>query len=324
MFVVGVVTCVRRVRQRGAAFIRRPAAFTWVFDKWVSGEETSFRWVLSLGIRGDIRHLVLSVPWCLIDGKVVYDGYDSVEALMVSHRDIQNAWIMDFGCTYHITPNRDFLINFQKSDGGKVLLGDNGTYEVKGSDSVLIATHDGMSRMLTNVRGTLRNGLYVLEGTVVSEATEQSEFDGVQFQQESSLIDEGVYNDIITSDSKKQRKDAMEAELFILRKNHTWSLVTKPLIQKLIQQKWFKQGGDNKPRYKVRLVAKVLPAHSDGALRQVGFNGVFSVSSRRASTALGFRRAWVPLYGSSVVGYLACSRYFTRGSLERRRVSGGF
>ncbi|KAA0059159.1 Retrovirus-related Pol polyprotein from transposon TNT 1-94 [Cucumis melo var. makuwa] len=291
-------------------------------------------------------------------------GYDSVEALMVSHRDIQNAWIMDFGCTYHITPNRDFLINFQKSDGGKVLLGDNGTYEVKGSDSVLIATHDGMSRMLTNVRyvpelkrnlislgelnrsgytikfengimkvtkgslvklrGTLRNGLYVLEGTVVSEATEQSEFDGVQFQQESSLIDEGVYNDIITSDSKKQRKDAMEAELFILRKNHTWSLVTKPLIQKLIQQKWFKQGGDNKPRYKVRLVAKVLPAHSDGALRQVGFNGVFSVSSRRASTALGFRRAWVPLYGSSVVGYLACSRYFTRGSLERRRVSGGF
>ncbi|KAA0059158.1 Transducin/WD40 repeat-like superfamily protein [Cucumis melo var. makuwa] len=74
MFVVGVVTCVRRVRQRGAAFIRRPAAFTWVFDKWVSGEETSFRWVLSLGIRGDIRHLVLSVPWCLIDGKVVYDG----------------------------------------------------------------------------------------------------------------------------------------------------------------------------------------------------------------------------------------------------------
>ena len=42
----------------------------------------------------------------------VIDGYDSAEVLMVSHRDIQDAWIMDSGCTYHMTPNRDFLINF--------------------------------------------------------------------------------------------------------------------------------------------------------------------------------------------------------------------
>ncbi|KAA0046503.1 Retrovirus-related Pol polyprotein from transposon TNT 1-94 [Cucumis melo var. makuwa] len=205
-------------------------------------------------------------------------GYESAEVLMVSHRDIQDAWITDSGCTYHMTPNRDFLINFQKSDGGKVLLGDNGTCEVKGTGSVLIATHDGMIRMLTNVRyvpelkrnlislgkldrsgytikfengimkvtkgslvklrGTLRNGLYVLEGTAVSgkgsdissdqsplvsqiEATEQSEFDGVQSQHERTLIDEGVCSGSIASDLKKQQKDAMEAKLFILRKNQT-------------------------------------------------------------------------------------------------------
>ncbi|TYK09561.1 Retrovirus-related Pol polyprotein from transposon TNT 1-94 [Cucumis melo var. makuwa] len=46
-------------------------------------------------------------------------GYDSVEVLMVSHKDIQNAWIMDSGCTHHMTPNQDIFINFQKSDGGK-------------------------------------------------------------------------------------------------------------------------------------------------------------------------------------------------------------
>ena len=92
--------------------------------------------------------------------------------------------------------------------GGKVLLGDNDTCDVKETGSVHIATHDGLIRMLTNVRyvpelkrnlislgeldradysykfekgalkvtkgsliklkGTLRNDLYVLEGTAVS------------------------------------------------------------------------------------------------------------------------------------------------------------
>ncbi|TYK10877.1 Retrovirus-related Pol polyprotein from transposon TNT 1-94 [Cucumis melo var. makuwa] len=135
-------------------------------------------------------------------------GYESAEVLMVSHRDIQDAWIMDLGCTFHMTHHQDFLTNFQKGDGGKVLLGDNGTCDVKGTGSVQIATHDGMVRILTNVRyvpklkrnlislgeldrsgctiksengvmkvtkgssvklrGTLRHGLYVLEGTTVS------------------------------------------------------------------------------------------------------------------------------------------------------------
>ena len=75
------------------------------------------------------------------------------------------------------------------------------------------------------------------------------------------MINEGVCSDSIAFDLKKQWKDVVEVELFILQKNQTWSLVTKPPIQKLIQPKWFKSGGDSKPRYKARLVAKVLPAH---------------------------------------------------------------
>ncbi|KAL0534607.1 hypothetical protein IC582_028898 [Cucumis melo] len=135
-------------------------------------------------------------------------GYESAEVLMVSYRDIQDAWIMDSGCTFHMTPYRDFLTNFQKGDGGKVLLGGNVTCDVKGTGSVQIATHDGIVRILTNatyvpklkrnlislseldrsgctiksengvmkvtkgslvkLRGTWRHGLYVLEGTTVS------------------------------------------------------------------------------------------------------------------------------------------------------------
>ena len=50
----------------------------------------------------------------------VIDGwYDSIEVLIVSHRDIQDAWIMDSRYTYYMTLNSDFLINFQKNDRGK-------------------------------------------------------------------------------------------------------------------------------------------------------------------------------------------------------------
>ncbi|TYK19401.1 hypothetical protein E5676_scaffold443G00340 [Cucumis melo var. makuwa] len=177
---------------------------------------------------------------------------------MVSHKDIRDAWIMDSECTFHMTPNRNFLINFQKSDGGKVLLGDNelkrnlislskldrSSYTIKFKNGVMKVTKGS----LVKLRRTSRNDLYVFEGTTVSgkgsdvssdqsplvsqiEGTEQSEFDG------------------------KQQKDAMEAKLFILRKNQTWSLVTKTPIQKLIQLKWFKPGGDSKPRHKIVTVS---------------------------------------------------------------------
>ncbi|TYK18682.1 Retrovirus-related Pol polyprotein from transposon TNT 1-94 [Cucumis melo var. makuwa] len=68
-----------------------------------------------------------------------------------------------------------------------------------------------------------------------------------------------TFKEAIVSDSKKQWKDTMEAELFSLQKNQTWSLVPKPPNQKLIQSKWIYKikpgiGGESKPRYKARLM----------------------------------------------------------------------
>ncbi|KAA0067882.1 Retrovirus-related Pol polyprotein from transposon TNT 1-94 [Cucumis melo var. makuwa] len=197
--------------------------------------------------------------------KETTDGYESLKVLMVSHKDIQDAWIMDSGCTFHIAPNRDFLINFQKSDGGKILLGDNDTCDLKRTSSIQIVTHDRMIKILTNVRGILRNGLYMLESTTISssatttlEQQKQQTVDHV-VKEERTLIDEGVCNDSIASNSKKQQKDAMETKLFILQKNLTWSLVTKPLFRNS-----FKQSGSSQEvtvSLGARLVAKVLPAH---------------------------------------------------------------
>ncbi|KAA0050828.1 Retrovirus-related Pol polyprotein from transposon TNT 1-94 [Cucumis melo var. makuwa] len=182
------------------------------------------------------KHVAETSEANVIDG--YESGYDSVEVLMMSYRDIHDAWIMDSGCTFHMAPNWIFFINFQKSDEEKsywvMMVPMKSGYTIKFENGIMKVTKGS----LVKLRGTSRNDLYVLEGTAVS-----------------------VCSDSIASDSKKHRKDAMEAELSILQKNQTWSLVTKPPIQKLIQPKWFKSEGDSKPRYKARLVAKVLPAH---------------------------------------------------------------
>ncbi|KAA0060051.1 retrotransposon ty1-copia subclass [Cucumis melo var. makuwa] len=99
------------------------------------------------------------------DSVEVTNGYDLAEVLMVSHRDIQDAWIMNSGCTYHMTPNQDFLINFHKSDGKKVILGDNDKsgYTIKLENRVMKVTKGSLIKLKENKR----NALHVLEGTVV-------------------------------------------------------------------------------------------------------------------------------------------------------------
>ncbi|TYK26800.1 copia retroelement pol polyprotein-like [Cucumis melo var. makuwa] len=150
----------------------------------------------------------------------------------------------------------------------------DGYDSAKGTGSVQIATRDGMIKMLTSVRYVpeIKRNLISLgelnrSGTVVSgsaamilEQKKQQTVDHVviESQQERTLINEGVCSDSIAFDSKKQWKDVVEVELFILQKNQTWSLVTKPHLQKLIQLKWFKPGGDSKPKYKARYIFFVL------------------------------------------------------------------
>ncbi|TYK23185.1 Retrovirus-related Pol polyprotein from transposon TNT 1-94 [Cucumis melo var. makuwa] len=158
---------------------------------------------------------------------------NSTEALMVSHRNMWDAWIMDSKCTYHMTLNQDFLIDFQKNDEEKVLLGDNDICGVKGTDLIQIATHDGMIKKLTNVRdvpelkrnlislgeidrssytskfenGALRvtkSSLVKLRGTLRKEATQQPESDGVQSQEVRTLIDEGAFCEESSSNNDLQ------------------------------------------------------------------------------------------------------------------------
>ncbi|GKA24337.1 retrovirus-related pol polyprotein from transposon TNT 1-94 [Tanacetum coccineum] len=61
-------------------------------------------------------------------------------------------WIMDSGCSYHITPRLDILFDFLECDGDSVQLGDNRECKIRGIGKVRIQLKDGSSFVLQNVR----------------------------------------------------------------------------------------------------------------------------------------------------------------------------
>jgi len=74
------------------------------------------------------------------------------EVLTVSEGSCpRHQWLLDSGCSYHMTPYRDWFSSYDSIEGGVVLLGNNVSCKVFGIGSVKIKMHDGIIRTLTNV-----------------------------------------------------------------------------------------------------------------------------------------------------------------------------
>ena len=51
---------------------------------------------------------------------------------MASQQATKHEWVLDSGCKFHITPNKDVLFDLEDIEGGKVLMGNNTIREIKG------------------------------------------------------------------------------------------------------------------------------------------------------------------------------------------------
>ena len=80
------------------------------------------------------------------------DGYDSGEVLLVSNADTSQEWILDLGCTYHMTHNNGLLTDCKSIDGANVVLGKSDTCQEEGIGTPSIKMFDSTTRHLTNVR----------------------------------------------------------------------------------------------------------------------------------------------------------------------------
>ena len=70
----------------------------------------------------------------------------------MSSEDPKDQWILDSGCTFHMTPRLDWLFNYKPQNHGKVLMGNNQACDVLGSGSIKIRLKDGSHKIITEVR----------------------------------------------------------------------------------------------------------------------------------------------------------------------------
>lgn len=64
----------------------------------------------------------------------------------------EDEWVLDSGCTFHITPRKEVLSEFEECEGNKVMMGNNSYCMVKGKGKVTIQNPDGSIVVLSNVR----------------------------------------------------------------------------------------------------------------------------------------------------------------------------
>ncbi|KAH9717203.1 hypothetical protein KPL71_021739 [Citrus sinensis] len=79
---------------------------------------------------------------------------ESKALLLISSlpKSYEHFWVLDSGCTFHMSPNRNYFTIYQSCDGGMVLMGNNSVCKVVGIGTVSLKMYYGMVRDLTQVR----------------------------------------------------------------------------------------------------------------------------------------------------------------------------
>uniref|UniRef100_A0A1J3EV45 Retrovirus-related Pol polyprotein from transposon TNT 1-94 n=1 Tax=Noccaea caerulescens TaxID=107243 RepID=A0A1J3EV45_NOCCA len=72
--------------------------------------------------------------------------------LTVSSQYTKDEWVLDSGCTFHITPNKELMFDLKEFEGGKVHMANSTYSEVKGIGKIRITNPDGTVVILTDVR----------------------------------------------------------------------------------------------------------------------------------------------------------------------------
>src|SRR5665811_903002 len=109
-----------------------------------------------------------------------------------SSKRVDDMWILDSACSYHICYIREFFHSFSESDGS-VFMGNDQPCRIEGIGSIKIQMFDGVVRTLTNVRyiPDMRKNLISL-GILDTKGLEWSTRKGVlQVQASDKIIMKG-------------------------------------------------------------------------------------------------------------------------------------
>ncbi|KAG8472381.1 hypothetical protein CXB51_035329 [Gossypium anomalum] len=84
----------------------------------------------------------------------VVEDYSDGELLVASVNDskVSEEWILDSGCTFHMSPNRDWFTTYETVSEGVVLMGNNASCKIAGVGTIKVKMFDGIVRTLSDVR----------------------------------------------------------------------------------------------------------------------------------------------------------------------------
>ncbi|KAL0440731.1 UNVERIFIED_CONTAM: Retrovirus-related Pol polyprotein from transposon TNT 1-94 [Sesamum radiatum] len=82
----------------------------------------------------------------------VNSDWSDGDMLSVSANQFVDAWILDSGCSYHITPNREWFTPYRSGNSGSVYLGDDRCCNIISVGDARIKMYDGTIRTLSDVR----------------------------------------------------------------------------------------------------------------------------------------------------------------------------
>ncbi|KAG8486247.1 hypothetical protein CXB51_019546 [Gossypium anomalum] len=84
----------------------------------------------------------------------VVEDYSDGELLVASVNDskVSEEWILDSGCTFHMSPNRDWFTTYETVSEGVVLMRNNASCKIASVGTIKVKMFDGVFRTLSDVR----------------------------------------------------------------------------------------------------------------------------------------------------------------------------
>ncbi|KAG8480910.1 hypothetical protein CXB51_025469 [Gossypium anomalum] len=82
------------------------------------------------------------------------EDYSDGELLVASVNDskVSEEWILDLGCTFHMSPNRDWFTTYKIVSECVVLMGNNASCKIAGVGTIKVKMFDGVVRTLSDIR----------------------------------------------------------------------------------------------------------------------------------------------------------------------------
>lgn len=90
---------------------------------------------------------------------MISEGYENSDVLIVTTNQGEENWILESGCTFHMTPNRSWFDVYNRCDGAKVIMGNDAQCLVIGVGIIKIKMAKNTIKTITDVVSGLKRNL---------------------------------------------------------------------------------------------------------------------------------------------------------------------